>query len=349
MQAAQVPGLGLTLFNNNRAVYKQAFGVTRIAKGNPMQTDTVFYGASLSKPLFAVLVMQLTEEGILDLDRPLVQYLENMHKYKQAANWWKDFWELEEDPRHRLITARMCLTHTSGLPNWRWHEPDMKLKIKFTPGDMYSYSGEGFCFLQDVVERITARSLEQLARERIFRPLEMKHTSYQWQYKFEPNFCYGHTREGEMFPKDKDNGARSASTLETTLDDYTFFLEAVLLKKLLSTASTNEMFSPQVRIRSSKQFGQQALEQTNRYDAIQLSYGLGWGLVNTPYGRAAFKEGHGSGFSHYCILFPGSRTGALVMSNSFAAEGILQELMELVAGDVFSPWEWKDYKPYNQQ
>jgi D-alanyl-D-alanine-carboxypeptidase/D-alanyl-D-alanine-endopeptidase len=348
MQAADVPGLGISLFNNNRTVYKRTFGSTRIVNGHPMQPDTVFYGASLSKPVFSVLVMQLAEEGLLDLDRPLVHYLQHMHKYKQAANWWKDFWELEEDPRHRLITARMCLNHTSGLPNWRWHEPEMKLRLKFTPGAMYSYSGEGYCFLQDVVERITNRSLEQLARDRIFRPLDMRNSSYVWQYRFDHNFCFGHTREGEIFPKDKDNGARAASTLETTLDDYTTFLEAVLLKKLLSTNSTDEMFTPQVRIRTMKQFGPLAAEETDRYDDIGLSYGLGWGLVNTPYGRASFKEGHGSGFSHYCVLFPCNKSGMLIMSNSFAAEGIFQELGSLLLGDTFSPWEWKDYKPYNQ-
>ena len=348
MEAARVPGLAVSLFNNNRAVYKQAFGTTRIFDGHQIQPDTVFYGASLSKPVFAVLVMQLVEDGLLELDRPLVKYLEQLHKYKQAAKWWKDFRELHDDPRYRLITPRMCLEHTTGLPNWRWHEPETKLRIKFEPGTRYSYSGEAFCLLQDVMEKITAKSLERLARERIFRPLGMKHSSYVWQTRFEKDFCYGHTKEGEVFPRDKDNGARGGSTLETTLDDFTAFLEAVLLKKLLSAASINEMFTPQVRIQTLRQFGPDAEEQTNQFDDIRLSSGLGWGLVDSPYGYAAFKEGHGSGFSHYCILFPESRIGALVMSNSFAAEGIFPELFELLIGDKFSPWEWKGYKPYNQ-
>ena len=82
-------------------------------------------------------------------------------------------------------------------------------------------------------------------------------------------------------------------------------------------------------------------------DAIQLSYGLGWVLLQSPYGTGAFKEGHGDGFQHYSILFPAQGTGIIIMSNSDNAESIFKELLEITIGDTFTPWYWENYIPYN--
>src|SRR6185436_1750977 len=101
----------------------------------------------------------------------------------------------------------------------------------------------------------------------------------------------GHNSKGELYEKDKDNDARSASTLETTLDDYTLFTKAVLKNGILKPATTKEMFTPQIRLRSIQQFGPLSLVDSTSNDKIQLSYGLGWGLLQSPYGPGAFKEG----------------------------------------------------------
>jgi CubicO group peptidase (beta-lactamase class C family) len=107
------------------------------------------------------------------------------------------------------------------------------------------------------------------------------------------------------------------------------------------------MFTPQVRLRSVQQFGQLSLVDSTTNDAIRLSYGLGWGLLQSPYGVGAFKEGHGDGFQHYTILFPQKKTGILIMSNSDNAESIFKELLEVTIGDKFTPWYWENYIPYN--
>ena len=141
----------------------------------------------------------------------------------------------------------MCLDHTTGFPNWRWDEPDQKLKVKFIPGSKYGYSGEGMVYLQVVLEHMLGRSLEELMQEKIFKPLKMTRSSYTWQPAFEDDYCVGHKSSGELYEKDKDNDARSASTLETTLDDYTLFTQAVLQNSILSKSSTAAMFTPQIR------------------------------------------------------------------------------------------------------
>jgi serine-type D-Ala-D-Ala carboxypeptidase/endopeptidase len=177
----------------------------------------------------------------------------------------------------------------------------------------------------------------------------MKHSSYTWQPEFEKDYVLGHKADGTLHKKDKDNEARSASTLETTPDDYTLFMQAVLQHKLLSPATTKEMFSPQIRIRSMAQFGPLSQRDTTANDAIELSYGLGWGLLQTPHGSGAFKEGHGDGFQHYSIIFPELGTGILIMSNSDNAESIFKELLETAIGDTYTPWQWQNYVPYDQR
>lgn len=349
MQAADVHGLALTVFNKQQPVFKKTFGYKRLDTKAPIRGSTNFYGASLSKAVFAVLVMKLVEEGMLDLDKPLQEYLPKpIYTYTPQTKWHDNFSDLKEDTLYQRITARMCLAHTSGFPNWRWFEEDKKLRVKFVPGTRYSYSGEGLVYLQVVLEKMTGKTLETLMQEKIFRPLGMKNSSYTWQPAFEQDYVLGHKTDGSLYEKDKDNEARSASTLETTLDDYTLFLGAVLQNKLLQPATTREMFSPQIRIRSAAQFGPLSQRETTANDDIELSYGLGWGLLTSPHGRGAFKEGHGGGFQHYSIIFPEQGTGILILSNSDNAESIFKELLEITIGDTYTPWEWENYIPYDQ-
>lgn len=352
MKDGNVHGLAITVFNKNKPVYKKVFGYKRLDTKEPLQTNTNFYGASLSKSVFAVLVMKMVEEKVIELDKPLESYLpQPVYSYGKGTSWNQDYTDLKEDSLYKKITARMCLDHTSGFPNWRWYEPDQKLRVHFEPGSGYSYSGEGLCYLQFVLEKITGKLLEQLMEETIFHPLGMSTSAYTWQSRFEKNYCYGHDTNGKVLEKDKDNAPRSASTLETTPDDLSRFLGGVLEKRILGAVSYKEMFTPQLRLRSKIQMEAQSwLDTTNtENDNIQLSYGLGWGILQTPYGFGAFKEGHGDGFQHYLIIFPEKQMGILIMTNSDNGEGIFKELLEVAIGDKYTPWHWQNYIPYNQK
>jgi CubicO group peptidase (beta-lactamase class C family) len=347
MKAANVHGLAITIFNKNEVVYKKAFGYKKFDTKEPLKTNTNIYGASLSKAVFAVLVMKLVEEGVIDLDKPLQDYLPKpIYEYKPATKWHDNYSDLKTNTLYKKITARMCLSHTSGFPNWRWDLPGEKLSVTRTPGEKYGYSGEGLVYLQVVLEKITGRSLENLMQQKIFKPLGMLTSSYTWQPAFEKNYSFGHGATGKILEKDKDNEARSASTLETTLDDYTRFTKAVLKNTLIKSSSTKEMFSPQIRIKSVQQHGPLRLKDSTANDNIDLSYGLGWVLLQSPYGVGAFKEGHGDGFQHYSIIFPKQGTGIIIMANSDNAESIFKELLQTAIADTFTPWYWENYIPY---
>lgn len=350
MTDANVHGMAITVFNKKASVYQKTFGYGDYPNKIPLTNSTNIYGASYSKAVFSVLVMNLVEEGVIDLDTPLESYLpKKIYEYEPQTRWHDNFSDLKADSLYHKITARMCLTHTTGFANSRGMEEDHKLRTHGEPGIEYKYSGEGFIYLQVILEKLTGKGLEQLAQERIFEPLGMKNSSYEWKPRFDNDFAYGHNAEGEKYKKDKDNEPRGGSTLETSASDYTKFLTAVFEEKLISKAAYNEIFRQQIRIRTVIQFNEGSTIKTDKYDNINLGYGLGWGYLETPYGKGVFKEGHGNGFQHYSILFPETGQGIMMMANSDNGESIFKELLEIALNDTFTPWEWENYIPYNMR
>lgn len=353
VDTAQVAGLAVCIFNQKEPIYQKSFGYANLETQDSLQTQDLFYGASLSKAVFGYLIAQLTAEGVLDLDKPLQDYLDTDIPDLVFEKEWKGYADLKEDKRYEQITARMCLNHSTGFPNWRWitpmgeFDPEGDIRFLFDPGTRYSYSGEGMNLLQYVVEDITGKGLEELAQERIFKPLGMNMTSYVWQERFENSYCYGHTQEGTLIPKDPFDEAGAAGSMETTMEDYTKFLGRVLGDYAQKSQLTDLLFEPSIRIHSKAQFGPKAWENTSAYDTIELGYGMGWGLFQSPHGFAAFKEGHGEGFQHYTILFPEKEIGLILMSNSDNAESIFKELLELCIADTYTPWKWELYIPYD--
>ncbi len=357
MDSARVTGMAVTIFNDNEITYQKAFGYANYEKRAPLRTDHVFYAASFSKAVFGYLVAQLALEGVIDLDQPLQDYLDKPLPEYEFEKDWRGFDDLKGDERYEQITARMCLSHTTGLPNWRWIPisppgldiPKDELAFWFDPGTRYSYSGEGMQLLQFVIEQITGRGLESLARERVFDPFGMEMTSYVWQKRFENRYCYGHTAKQEVIEKNRRDEAGAAGSMETTPEDYAKFFGAVLRNASKKDTATQLMFKPNVRIRSKAQFGPLAFQDTTAQDDIELGYGLGWGWLQTPHGYGAFKEGHDRGFQHYSIMFPEQQTGIVIFTNSDNGESIFKELLEISIGDRFTPWRWEGYWPWNHQ
>ncbi|MDB5013098.1 MAG: serine hydrolase, partial [Daejeonella sp.] len=348
MSIANISGVGMSVFNDNKPVFKEAFGWANVPEKKALTTSAEFYGASLSKAVFGYIATQLMQEKAFDPDKPLVQYLEKPLPDYKIPGLKRGYDDLRNDKRYEKITGRMCLNHTTGFPNWRWFEPDKKMKIKFEPGSRYSYSGEGLYLLQFVIEQITKKDLETLAKERVFIPFNMPNTSYVWQEKFEVNPVYGHNSKGEVYEIFKWKEASAGGSMSTTLDDYTNFLAAVMQRKGLKKSSFDEMIKPQIRIKSKQQFGPDAWMDSTSNDNIELSYGFAMGVMKTPYGRAFFKEGHDDGWGHYSIGFPDKGIALIIMTNNDNGESIFKEVLETAIGDKFTPWKWENYIPYNQ-
>src|SRR5262245_13336309 len=173
LSEGEVPGLSIALIHKGELVWHHGFGVRNAKTKEPVEDDAVFEAASLSKPIFAYLIMLLVDAGLLDLDTPLQKYLPG--KY-----------DVGDDERLSKITARHVLSHTPGFPNWR-RGP---LKIHFTPGERFSYSGEGYVYLAKVVEHAVGEKFNDIATKKVFEPLGMKDSSFAWREDYEKRHSF---------------------------------------------------------------------------------------------------------------------------------------------------------------
>jgi CubicO group peptidase (beta-lactamase class C family) len=342
MKATEVTGAGIAVFNHGKIAYMKAYGFRDKDKNLPLTVDSVMSAASLSKVAFTYLVLQLVDDGVLDLDKPVYQYLSKpLPEYPKYA-------DLANDPRYKRITARMLLSHTSGFANWRWFEEDRKLRIHFEPGSRYAYSGEGISLLQLVVETVTKTPLEELMQKRVFQHLGMNRTSMVWQERFESDYANGYDEYGRSLGPLKQHKAGAAGSMSTTLADFSRFMQAVLDGRLLRPKTREQMLSPQIQIVSKHMFPTLSEETTDENKAIRLSSGLGWTLYWTPYGEAFSKGGHDDGWRHYTVCFDKVKTGIVIMTNSGNGEGILEYLQETILKNTFDPIAWENYTPYDK-
>ena len=340
IEAAHVTGCGVAIFHDSKIAYLKAYGLRDVEKRLPLTPDSVMTSASLSKAAFAVVVMRLVQAGVLDLDKPIYQYLPKpLPEYPGYA-------DLRGDDRYKKFTLRILLSHTSGFPNFRAFEDDRKLKIHFEPGTRYAYSGEGINLAQLVVESVTAQSLSVLMQEHLYRPGGMTRTSMVWEPRFENDFANGYDEYGRSLGPERRTTPIAAGSMQTTLRDYATFLSALMRHKILNTRTFGEMQNAQIGIHSAHQFPSLASETTTANDAIRLRYGLGWGLYSSPYGKALFKEGHGEGWRHIALFFRDG-SGILIMTNSSNGEGIFKPVMDSVLGATSFPFDWDGYTPYN--
>jgi len=224
-----------------------------------------------------------------------------------------------------------------------------KLKFKYDAGTRYSYSGEGLYLLQFVIEQLTGKDYESICKERVFNPLGMSGTSMIWQKRFDTNICYGHNAKGESYELMKWNEASCAGSMTTNFEHFTKFYTAFINHKNLTKKSFNEMTSTQIRIKSRSQFGPLAKVDSTDNDSLQLGYGLGVVVFHTPYGRAFFKEGHDDGWGHYSICYPDKKIAIVIMTNNDNGESIFKELLEYAIGDIYTPWQWENYIPYDKK
>ena len=291
MSERKVPGLSIALVQNGRLAWRKGYGVKDRLSQEPVNDETVFEAASVSKTVFAYAVMKLCEKGTMNLDVPLVKYSP------------KRF--LDNDPRLDLITARHILSHTSGFQNWR--TPEEPLKIYFQPGSDFLYSGEGFFYLQSIVTQLTgkvnpnacgtfeaglkvcATDIGDYLERTVLQPHGMTSSGYLWNKTIGKNEALSHDLEGKFLTKPHQTATdlaryASAGGLLTSAQDYAKFIIGLFTPKendpyRLNKNSISEMLRPQVKLR-----------EDQKIDGAS-SWALGWAVQERPGGNVIVHSG----------------------------------------------------------
>ncbi len=316
MRKGDIPGLSIAVIRDGKIDWEGELGqknaVNDGVTDGPVLRDTLFSAASLSKPVFAYIVLRLVERGVIDLDKPL-------YTYGIAYD------RIDKDPRSKLITARRVLDHTTGLPNWG----GTPLEFLFTPGEKFSYSGEGYVYLQRIVEHITGKSLEELAQQEVFVPLKMEHSTFRWRPILANQLAIGKLETDQPITWDSPS-ENPASSLLTTAHDYAKFLIALMDGVGLKPATFQQMWSPQVAV---PEMGP------------GISFGLGWGIEQVGASKYIYHGGNNVAFKGAAFAFPEKREGLVYLTNSEGGMTIESALVKAIEGGDH-PGLFSETEPY---
>ncbi len=330
VESAKIAGLSMLVINDNKIVYEGYFGTKDKRTNQKPDTETIFYAASFTKPLFTYTFLKLVDHKIFDLDKPIHFYLKKpISEYPK----WKD---LANEKDFDKITPRMILSHSSGLPSIR----DSILKLKAKPAEKFYYSNEGMNLLGFVTSEYLGKKLEDIVKDSVLDPLNMKRTAMVWNKSFEDNYAYGYNSKGESEGAQKRESARAAGSMVTTVHDYAQFMMAVLEQKGLSKKLFKAMLKPQIIIKSLRGFGPAKDTITTKNDVIHLGWGLGWGIFQTNAGKAFFHSGNIDGWKNYCVAYPEKKMAIIILSNSDNADPQFGKIVNAAIKDTQSPLEW---------
>lgn len=333
VDTSRIVGLSVVIINDNKVVYNHTFGLKNKETNALLNDTSIMYAASFTKPISAYIFLKLVEKGIFNLDTPVYKYLKKpIGEYEK----WKD---LATDTAFAQVTPRMLLSHSSGLPVLRFLYND-KVNLIAPPGKKFYYSNEGMNLLGVIIEEQTGQKLENIAKKLVLDPLQMNHSSYVWQPSFESDYALGYMASGKLYGAEKRVSARAAGSMVTIASDYAKFVIALMQQNGFNKKLFNQMFTPKIRVRTKRGFGPLRDSITTENDNMQLSWGLGVGLLKTPYGKAIFHTGHNEGWHNYFVAYPEKKTAIVFMSNSLNYGHVADKLLQVTIGDPVSPLKW---------
>ncbi|BAV04735.1 CubicO group peptidase, beta-lactamase class C family [Filimonas lacunae] len=334
VDSTKLAGLQVAIINSSKTVWTSSFGYKDIENQKLLNDSTIMYAASLTKPVSAYIFLRLVDKGIFNLDKPVHFYLKKpIDQYPK----WKDL--ADDTVAFNRITPRMLLSHSSGLPVLRQLYGN-KVNLISRPGEKFYYSNEGINLLGFMIEEYTGKRLEAIAREEVFDPLDMPHTSMIWEKSFENNFSNAYFKDGKKYGSERRESSRAAGSMSTTADDYARFIINLMKRKGLQKTSMLQMLSPQIAVTSKRGFGALRDSVTHENDAIKLSWGLGIGLFRSPYGKGFFHTGHGDANQNYAVAFPEKGIAVVLLSNSENFEKVSSLIVQACIGDTYSPFKW---------
>ncbi len=323
-QAYDIPGVAVALIHEGRVVWAKGFGVADIASNEPVTVDTPFRIASVSKPVTAWGVMRLVEQGQLDLDAPVEQYLTR--------------WRFPpSDFDANAVTLRRMLSHTAGLSVEGHAEYDSEqslptleddlsgaggaqwaVKIVRQPGEGFLYSSGGFAVTQLLIEEKTGQTFEEYMQEQVFQPLGMIHSTYVLPPEIQATLATSYDGLGEPLPV-KRCASQGGGSLITTVSDLARFVAAAMPspdgesagRGVLTPETLDLMFQP-----------------APATENMMGVYGLGYVPEVLANGvRIISHSGNITGWNAAIAFLPEQREGFVVMTNADAGYYFKDEIL----------------------
>lgn len=308
-----VPGLAVAYIRDGAVEWTRTYGEQ--AKGVPATDRTLYNVASLTKPLFAEVILRLAADGRLSLDEPL-------------SSHWIDP-DLAADRRHEILTPRLALSHRTGLPNWRSHT-DGVLGFQSEPGATFGYSGEGYEYLLKFAENKLGEPFESLAREYVFAPLAMTSTAFTRQPWFRGRVAQPAGPEGSYGPPSYQTEPSAADDLYTTIGDYASFLASVMNRDRLPVRYAKQRDSLHVvdpgAVAACEEFVGRCPDRGGM--------GLGWSVLEYPDGPVLWHTGSDAGERAMVFYFPRRGEGAVLLTNGANGFEVISRVGILLFGET---------------
>lgn len=331
MEAYDIPGVNIALVKGGETIWTKAYGYADFEAGRKMTTDTYLRVESISKSVTAWGVMKLVEQGKIELDSPVNQYIKNWNFPKSGFS--------EEE-----VTVRRLLSHSSGLPLGDFtkrYSPtkeipsledslSMEAILEQEPGMSFSYSNVGFNLLELLIEEVTGCEFSEYMGREILIPLGMNNSNYTWSKDFNPPVPFGYDLTNKTIPvyiySEKGSGG-----LFATVEDIAVFVAAGMPsstqnQEVLKAQSINMLYTP-------------TAEKLGIYNYVFDSYGLGYYIENLTNGNQAVSHGgQGAGWMTHFHSVPETGDGIVILTNS-------QRSWPFIAY-MLSDWaEWSGYSP----
>jgi CubicO group peptidase (beta-lactamase class C family) len=350
-EVTATPGLGIGVVQGGRLTWERYLGATDASTSQPVTADSLFPAASLGKPVFAWAALRLMDEGKLELDRPLKSYVPD---------------HAPADARGDKVTARHVLGHSSGFRNWR-NTADQRLVPDFEPGSRFQYSGEGFYYLQRVIEKVSGMGFEAFIEQSLFEPLGMRSSTYGWRSDTATRLVTGHSRGNPVRQMSRDfatrllayAGSKGKPLAEFTHEEIVAAMAAMspappplpnyivpnaaasllttvrdyaaFLNRVLDPAATPVSLKPATR--------DDMLRSHTRINSV-LSWALGWGLEADKGREYLWHWGDNGSFKNFVLAHLPSRSALVVFTNNVQGMRVAEAIVAAASGHEHVAFDW---------
>ncbi|WP_257454729.1 serine hydrolase domain-containing protein [Archangium lipolyticum] len=305
MRHGRIPGLSLVVVRDGKPVYVRGYGSANLESGEPMTACTRVSVGSTTKSMTALALLQLVEQGKVDLEAPVTRYLP---------------WFQTADGRGSGILVKQLLSHTSGMPAKSLLEGTTddgalerrvrsfsQLSLAFPPGQGWMYSNTGYAVLGLIVQTVSGMPYEQYLANHVFQPLGMNHTTFG-----PPPEATGHLAQGYAWTRGntrpvpmllaREQHPAGASTYSSA-HDVSRYLAAMLAKgrgvhgRVITPETLHQMWQPAAAT------------------SADAAYGWGWELGPMSGRQAVYHDGSVIGSGSMFMLFPEDNLAVATLAN----------------------------------